>query len=134
MEATILGKGKNSPADNDLPLPGHKPPRLRPVNLQEDPATNPIEDESNEPVISDDLDEISWLNGKDNSLAEGIHSTEGDRFTLAGLEGIEICSPWLRGIVGSAPTKQTQRSAVSAPDLPSSSQIVPNTSAWEIWE
>ena len=103
MEATILGKGKNSPADNDLPLPGHKPPRLRPVNLQEDPATNPIEGESDEPVI-DDLDEISWLNGKDDSLAEGIRSTEGDRFTLAGLEGIEIRSPWLRGIVGSAPT------------------------------
>ena len=133
MEATILGKGKNSPADNDLPLPGHKPPRLRPVNLQEDPATNPIEGESDEPVI-DDLDEISWLNGKDDSLAEGIRSTEGDRFTLAGLEGIEIRSPWLRRIVGLAPTKQTQRSAASAPDLPSSSQIVPNTSAWEIWE
>ena len=100
----------------------------------EDPATNPIEGESDEPVISDDLDEIFWLNEKDNSLAEGIRSTEGDRFTLAGLEGIEIRSPWLCGIVGSAPTKQMQRSAVSAPDLPSSSQIVPNASTWEIWE
>ena len=100
----------------------------------EDPSTNPIEGESDEPVISDDLDEISWLNEKDNSLAEGIRSTEGDRFTLAGLEGIKIRSPWLRRIVGSAPTKQTQRSAASAPDLPSSSQIVPNASTWEIWE
>ena len=122
MEATILGKGKNSPADNDLPLPGHKPPRLWPVNLQEDPATNPIKDESDEPVISDDLDEISWLNRKDASLAEEIHSTKGDRFTLAGLEGIEIHSLWLHKIIGSAPTKQMQRStasAASAPDLPS---------------
>ena len=54
--------------------------------------TNLIEDESDEPVIPDGLDEISWLNGKDNNLAEWIRSTGGDRFTLAGLEGIEIRS------------------------------------------
>ncbi|KAI6023515.1 ribonuclease H-like domain-containing protein [Pisolithus microcarpus] len=125
MEATIRGKQLESPTESDLPLPGHRPSPLHPVN----PSVSDVN------LGSDDVDGISWLNGP-YGLAEDFHGTPGERFTLAGCDGIDLRSPWLQDIITSDP-RQPQQPNVSFSDsspTPSFSQVVPSTSAWDEWE
>jgi len=131
METTILGKRAES-----TPLPGHSSPPLRPTNprnFEEYPASGDTEYMSALP--NGDVDGISWLNGN-HTIGERLQDAPGDRFTLAGCDGIELSSVWLRDIISSAP-RQLQQSTTLIPYPPASSlsqQLVPSTSAWEEWE
>ena len=122
METTIQGK------QDDLPLPGSRPPPLQPSIVN--PVADTASDESETSV-----DGISWLDGY-YGLAEEFRTISGNRFELDECNGIDLRSAWLREIISSAPAQPWQ-STSSIPDLPtasSSSQIVPSTSAWEEWE
>lgn len=131
MEASTRGERPEPTVQGDLPLPGYRPPLLQPANLQD--STTGDESES---VVSGDLDGILWLNGH-HGLTEGLSDTRGDKFTLAGCDGIELRSPWLRDIISSTPRQPQRFTQVPASEPPtslSSSQLVPSTSAWEVWE
>ena len=127
METTILRKQAES-----TPLPGHSSPPLWPANPHNF-EEYPTGDESMAP--SNDVDGISWLNGNRNA-DERLQDAPGDKFVLAGCDGIELSSAWLRDIISSAP-RCPQQSTTSLPNPPTSSsspQLVPCTSAWEVWE
>ncbi|KAI6161603.1 hypothetical protein EDD17DRAFT_1759046 [Pisolithus thermaeus] len=134
MEASIRGECPEPTVQDNLLLPRYRPPLLQPTNLQDSsPATGSDQSES---VVSGDLDGISWLSGH-HGLTEELSDTRGDKFMLAGCDRIELRSLWLRDIISSAPGQPQQFTQVMASDPPtglSSSQLVPSTSAWEVWE
>jgi len=123
METMILGKCKASAMDEGIPPPGHKPPAPQPCQ--------PSSELDESDMASDGAE---WLNGP-RGLPSAFCSAAAQSFTLMGCDKIDLRAPYLREMLDQAskPLRQPSSTTPTVSAGMSTSNHVPNSSAWEEW-